>query len=100
VERRAWEYLSRSAARLIPSFSQWTLREFWAGLRPRGPDDAPVLGETAISGLYVAGGQFRNGILFAPAVADLMAAVLREEDAGEFASEFSPLRYTGRAVTR
>ena len=52
-----------SAARIVPAAADWPVVETWAGLRPRSADDAPVLGETAMPGLFVASGQFRNGIL-------------------------------------
>ena len=76
VTREAKDRLINAARRLIPSLDGWTLSELWAGLRPKTRDAAPVLGETAIAGLYVAGGQYRNGILFAPLVADRMCALL------------------------
>jgi len=93
VELRACAKLRHAAARVIPSLPDWQLTEVWAGLRPHTPDDAPVLGATSLSRLYVAGGQFRNGILFAPAVANELAAILqgRKTDIGE---AFSPLRFT------
>jgi glycine oxidase len=91
VESRACDELLRSAAELIPSIPRWELAEFWAGLRPRTPDGAPVLGATQTEGLYVAGGQFRNGILFAPAVADSMLEILRGNASGIAA--FDPLRF-------
>ncbi len=94
VERGTGEHLLASATRLIPSLPQWTLAEVWSGLRPRTADEAPILGETAISGLYVAGGQFRNGILFAPVIADIMSAVILGNDPGELAEAFSPLRFS------
>jgi glycine oxidase len=95
VERRACNALLRSAALLIPSIPDWQLAEFWAGLRPRTPDDAPVLGATATEGLYIAGGQFRNGILFAPAVAETMLQVLLGNATGIAA--FDPLRFRDAA---
>jgi len=53
-----------------------------------------MLGASAIPGLYIASGQFRNGILFAPAVADAMtASILGEVSIGVPAfhpSRFSP----------
>ena len=65
--------LRSKAEAVMPSLSRWTLADHWAGLRPRAPDGLPLLGPTAMPGLYVAGGQFRNGILFAPALAQNMA---------------------------
>jgi glycine oxidase len=62
-----------AAVRLMPCLQNWTIREQWAGLRPRAPDGLPLLGPTAVDGLWLAAGQYRNGILFAPAVAETMA---------------------------
>jgi glycine/D-amino acid oxidase-like deaminating enzyme len=60
----------------MPALKDWTLVEHWASLRPRSPDGLPLLGPTAVDGLWIAGGQFRNGILFAPAIAQSLAAQL------------------------
>ena len=38
-----------------------------AGLRPATPDNTPVVGWTALAGVAVASGHFRNGMLLAPA---------------------------------
>jgi glycine oxidase len=54
---------------LIPGLADWTFVEHWAGLRPRSPDGLPLLGRMG-NGVFVAGGQYRNGILFAPAIAE------------------------------
>ena len=48
---------------------QLDLVDQWAGLRPKSADGLPLLGPTSLDGLWLAGGQYRNGILFAPAVA-------------------------------
>lgn len=93
VDRNCAGGLLQSASRLIPSLTQWHLAEIWAGLRPRTPDDAPVLGATAISNLYVAGGQFRNGILFAPAVAEYIAKTIQGEKPGALSAAFDPQRF-------
>ena len=95
VSREARDRLIGAATRLIPALAEWRVTEMWAGLRPRTPDDAPVLGATSIDGLYIASGQFRNGILFAPAVADFLCRViLREAPNGELGA-FDPSRFTG-----
>ncbi len=92
VTREARERLVRATARLIPAASDWRLAEIWAGLRPRSPDGLPVLGQTAVEGLYVASGQFRNGILFAPSVAETMRAIVL---GGENAhAGFDPKRFS------
>ena len=64
--------LRLAAERLMPALRDWTLADHWAGLRPRSPDGLPLLGPTAVDGLWLASGQYRNGILFAPAVAETM----------------------------
>jgi glycine oxidase len=94
VSRQARDNQLAAAARLIPSLAEWRLAEMWAGLRPRTPDDAPVLGATAVEGLYVAGGQYRNGILFAPAVADAICGIVNGEPARDEHRAFDPRRFT------
>ena len=93
VSRQARGNLLGAAARLIPSLAEWRLAEMWAGLRPRTPDDAPVLGATAVDGLHVAGGQYRNGILFAPAVADAIRGLMNGEPAHGEHRAFDPRRF-------
>jgi glycine oxidase len=66
---QARDDLRARAQLLIPALKDWTLVEHWAGLRPRSPDGLPLLGKTR-DGVFMAGGQYRNGILFAPAIAD------------------------------
>lgn len=96
VSKEACERLVAAAAHLVPALAGWHVAEMWAGLRPRTPDGAPVLGACGIEGLYVAGGQFRNGILFAPAVADALSrAVLSARPVSEIEA-FSPRRFNAR----
>ena len=64
--------LRHAAEGLMPALKNWTLSDQWAGLRPRSPDGLPLLGPTAVDGLWLASGQYRNGILFAPAVAETL----------------------------
>lgn len=74
-QARTW--LRAGANRLVPALANWRLDAHWAGLRPATPDGMPLLGAWGpLPGLYVAAGQYRNGILFAPAIARLMADVL------------------------
>jgi glycine oxidase len=93
VTLEARDRLLAAAARLVPSASSWRLAEIWAGLRPRTPDGAPVLGQTEISGLYVASGQFRNGILFAPLVADAMHRIVMGQPSAWAVAPFDPKRF-------
>ena len=60
----------------MPAVADWTLADHWAGLRPKSPDGLPLLGPARDAGLFVAGGQYRNGILFTPAIAQDMADLI------------------------
>ena len=53
----------------------------------------PILGPTVVNGLYVASGQYRNGILFAPAVAEVVSRVVLGQGFGVTA--FDPRRFDG-----
>jgi glycine oxidase len=74
------EHLSKNARRLMPETAEWGVTERWAGLRPMSADGLPLLGRTALGGLFIATGQYRNGILFAPAIAQLMSRIILEDD--------------------
>ena len=66
--------LLRDAGELVPGIHELVVEETAAGLRPATPDNAPLLGpDPEIAGLHWATGHHRNGILLAPATADLVA---------------------------
>ncbi|HKB30444.1 MAG TPA: glycine oxidase ThiO, partial [Streptosporangiaceae bacterium] len=73
-----WELL-RDAREILPGITELELAEAIAGLRPGTPDNAPVLGPSALPGLVLATGHFRGGILLAPVTADLIAELLDTE---------------------
>jgi glycine oxidase len=73
---KAAERLLTRALGLMPDLAKWRLADHWAGLRPRSADGLPLLGPTGTPGLYLASGQYRNGILFAPAIAELLCAMV------------------------
>ncbi len=94
VSSEACSRLVSAGARIVPALAGWRVSEMWAGLRPRTPDGAPVIGACAVEGLYVAGGQFRNGILFAPAVADAMRRIVLTSQPVAAIRSFGPGRFT------
>ncbi len=69
--------LHSAAVRLLPGIAEAKIHETWAGLRPRTPDDLPILSATDIEGYFVAAGHFRDGILLAPVTAHLMARLMQ-----------------------
>jgi glycine oxidase len=89
--KAAAEWLLNRANSLMPALSRWQLVEHWAGLRPGSPDDLPLLGPSALDGLFIASGQFRNGILFAPAIAEIMRDIALERARPDPA--FDPRRF-------
>ncbi len=93
LTQSAMRWLYRQANGLMPGLASWRLTEHWAGLRPGSPDGMPILGSTAVEGLYVATGQYRNGILFAPAVSEVLSRLILERTAVDPA--FDPRRFEG-----
>ncbi|HEY3434486.1 MAG TPA: FAD-dependent oxidoreductase, partial [Solirubrobacterales bacterium] len=68
--------LLREAYRLLPDVAEMEFVGASAGLRPGTPDNLPLVGPGAIDGLVLATGHFRNGILLAPLVAEIVAELL------------------------
>ena len=87
------KHMGRLADQIVPEIAHAKITESWAGLRPGTPDDLPILGETEISGYFIATGHFRNGILLAPLTAAIMTKLLRAEAPGHSLEAFSPLRF-------
>lgn len=90
---KAEDWLSDNALALMPSLKDWRIAEHWAGLRPGSPDGLPLLGPSAVDGLFIASGQYRNGILFAPVVAETLARSVLERMPGP--ASFDPRRFAG-----
>jgi len=84
-------WLRGRASMLMPVLGAWATAEQWAGLRPGSPDDLPLLGRSALDGLFIASGQYRNGILFAPAIANAMRRLVLEGEA--VTAAFDPTRF-------
>ncbi|MGW6603638.1 glycine oxidase ThiO [Streptomyces sp. NPDC055036] len=88
--------LLRDAHELVPGITELPLTETLAGLRPGSPDNAPLLGPTALPGLSLATGHYRNGVLLTPVTGDAMAAVLTTGELPPEARAFSPSRFSSR----
>ncbi|MFD9290512.1 glycine oxidase ThiO [Streptomyces sp. NPDC060030] len=85
--------LLRDAHELIPGITELPLTETRAGLRPASPDNAPLLGPTALPGLHLATGHHRNGVLLTPVTGDVMAHVLTTGELPDVGRPFSPRRF-------
>ncbi|MEM5662588.1 FAD-dependent oxidoreductase [Bacillus cereus] len=62
------------------------------GSRPISIDRFPLLGETNINGIYVATGTYRNGILMAPLIANIVSDTILSKKT----SYFNPFTLEGR----
>ena len=110
VQVETIQQLHHAAAQFVPELAMASVSESWAGLRPGTPDDLPVLGlketgsketgTTQTSGLFIATGHFRNGILLAPLTATTMANIIEGKPAGLDITAFAPLRFAPAAVNK
>lgn len=84
--------LNARLAQLLPEALDWPLLETWFGYRPCTPDHAPLLGPGPYTNLWLATGHHRNGILFSPQTAHVLADSLMGV-AGESLIPFSYQRF-------
>lgn len=89
-----------AAEELVPALTEADVIEAWAGLRPVTPDGLPILGpDPEVAGLFYATGYGRNGILVAPAAAELVADLVTGRKAEIDWRPFAPERFeTGGAT--
>jgi glycine oxidase len=88
-----WELL-RDARELVPGITELAFAEVGVGLRPGSPDNMPLLGSTAVPGLLLATGHYRNGVLLAPLTGDVLADVLAGGELPDIAKPFAADRFT------
>jgi glycine oxidase len=73
----AYASLYETALSIVPSLAKYPVEHHWAGLRPGSPEGVPFIGEVpGFKGLSVNAGQFRNGLVLAPASTRLHADLL------------------------
>ena len=85
--------LFHGALRLAPALRSYPFEATWSGLRPTTSDSLPILGPTAVQGLYLATGHYRNGILLAPITGDLMADMIENQSIPSLMKPFLPDRF-------
>jgi glycine oxidase len=109
VEERGWDTrvtaggtyeLLRDVVALVPGLDDAELVAVEAGLRPGSPDDVPIIGRSAVDGLTVATGHYRNGILLTPVTADAVAAVVTGDPPPPEIAACDPQRFAaGRSAS-
>jgi glycine oxidase len=86
--------------RVLPALEDCPIAETWVGFRPGSPDDAPILGPTAVEGLILATGHHRNGILLTPVTADEVSRCVLAGEPGEVIRPFGIERFQPVARSR
>lgn len=79
--------LLRTALRMAPVLESASITETWSGMRPMSKDGKPIIGPTSVQGYLMATGHFRNGILLAPATAQLIRQYIAS---GQVPPEMAP----------
>ena len=81
------------AYRVFPGIVEASWQGAAASFRPGTPDNAPLLGATAVEGLIAATGHYRNGILLTPVTADAISELLATGETPSSIAPFSARRF-------
>ena len=74
ISSAARDSLLQSAYKILPALEEIQPVKQWAGLRPYAPEGIPYIGRVEeFENLFINAGQYRNGLLLAPASARLLA---------------------------
>ena len=89
----AVEKLRAAAVSLVPRLAGAEMTGVRTGLRPKGPDDVPILGASmAVPGLVYATAHYRNGVLFTPLTMQLVRDVVFDRPADPALRDLDPAR--------
>lgn len=91
--KEALDGLARAAGEVAAPLDGAERLDCWAGLRPVTTDGAPLVGPSQTEGLWYATGHGRNGVLFAPVTAELVAAWVVDGAPAQPAPHWHPERY-------
>ncbi|PIE20459.1 MAG: glycine oxidase ThiO [Neptuniibacter caesariensis] len=69
--------LYETALDIMPKLSDYPVEHHWSGLRPGSPEGIPYIGQVdGFENLYINAGQYRNGLVLAPASTRLLADIM------------------------
>ena len=86
--------LRDAATELVPSLAGAPITNVRTGLRPRGPDDLPMLGPSrAVPGLIYATAHYRNGVMFTPLTVELVRDLVFDRAADPALRDLDPARH-------
>ena len=95
VTARAVRDLLAAAIAIVPALGDAELGRTWSSFRPYTKDELPLLGPSAIAGLSLATGHYRNGILLSPITAEIIAAAITGEPPPADVAPFAATRLGG-----
>lgn len=90
--------LLRGAWEAVPGIYDLPVLETWAGLRPGSRDNAPIMGPTAVEGLFVATGHFRHGILLLPVTVREVCRLMETGEVSATLRPFLPGRFAAASI--
>ncbi len=81
ITEEAREELDATAKQLVPILASAKIERQWSGLRPGSPTGVPFIGpHPKMEGLFINAGHYRNGVVMAPASAQLMVDILLQHE--------------------
>ena len=85
--------LRNAAIELVPSLANADISSIRTGLRPKGPDDVPLLGRSkVVPGLIYATAHYRNGVLFTPLTVELVRQLVFDQPTDPALKDLDPSR--------
>jgi glycine/D-amino acid oxidase-like deaminating enzyme len=85
--------LRDAAISLVPALANSEISSIRTGLRPKGPDDVPLLGRSrAVPGLIYATAHYRNGVLFTPLTVQLVRELVFDRPTDPALVDLDPSR--------
>jgi sarcosine oxidase subunit beta len=85
--------------RAVPRLAEARYRRGWAGAFDITPDWMPILDESPVGGFWIAAGMSGHGFKLAPAVGEMMAALLTGRTPSVSAEPFRLARFAQRAAS-
>jgi len=84
------------AIELVPGLASSEITSIRTGLRPKGPDDVPLLGRSSVvPGLIYATAHYRNGVLFTPLTVLLVRQLVFDLPTDPALADLDPARLGG-----
>jgi glycine oxidase len=88
--------LRDAAIELVPSLASCEISSIRTGLRPKGPDEVPMLGRSSVvPGLVYATAHYRNGVLFTPLTVQLVRDLIFDRADDPALKDLDPSRFSG-----